>query len=567
MVAKIIFKVGLLFCSFGLGVSTLPSRAQPVQLPAGWTVAATQNGMATLKIAGSEDVALIGLLASGDAGKILAAVATQASPAYRIDQILPVQKIAYDRLQGGAALRFADGRQMLKLVVAKTLANQTTAVAALITADFQNKPAMTAKSASLSDMMQQLESGRTVPGAAPVSIAPPSRQVITGGKPAPSGVLLDTVGGTFVPGKYIGKTFYRKHDTGKTDRESSMTLYLFDNGEYSIAGRDEEYGKPYSTDPANGELNLRFGQAISFFNGDNNGEDIALYGSYKGTPALFGRSDRGFSDYYIILIRAGPTGKLSPTQASEKKAADVAEANRYKFTVPWGKGAGVSAVAAVVYTSTFNSFYNGAMNTSMTHDVNVLFRDGTFHEEFPVPLQVWDTTTAKRRDTKSWGRWRVVAGGKYLLTYSDGETKYFTGTSTRPARAGETLSGRYGAGSSSGNLMTSSYSLRYITFTGNRFEIDDSSGTGSSTFSQTVPGNPMINTSTSNGETFTSVTGENFAVSTGRKGKGSARTGSYQLSGYTLRLQFDDGRVTYQPFFFIGDSTIIWYDGESRSKD
>jgi hypothetical protein len=34
-----------------------------------------------------------------------------------------------------------------------------------------------------------------------------------------------------------------------------------------------------------------------------------------------------------------------------------------------------------------------------------------------------------------------------------------------------------------------------------------------------------------------------------------------------LRLQFDDGRVIYQPFFFIGGTDVIWYNDESRAKD
>lgn len=395
----------------------------------------------------------------------------------------------------------------------------------------------------------------------------PQKRLVTGGIAPPQGVPLESVGGTFEPGKYVGKTFYQNHDTGKRDNESEMTLYLFENGEYTVAGKDENFGKPYSVNPANGQLDLKYGQSISFYNSNlAPGEDIALYGRFGSTAAVFGRSDRGFSNYYVFLVRVGPTGRLSPTQAQEKEEADAAEAARYKFTTAWGKGADIATVAAVAFSSQLKTFYNGSFNSSQSYEVYVLFKDGSFHEDFPIPLQVWDVATAKRRDAKRWGRWRPAGNGSYLLTFSDRATKRFSGEPTRPARSGEILAGKYGNGSSSGNLMGGSYSLRYITFTGNRFEIDESGGYGSSTFSQSVPGAVAINSTTSNGETFTSASGENFVVGSSRKGKVQARTGSYQLSGYTLRMQFDDGRVTYQPFFFVGGDDTIWYNDETRSR-
>jgi hypothetical protein len=553
------------------------SDASPAQLPVGWTVAATQGGMATLAIAGSDDAALIGVLAGRDPAKILTAIAAQQSPKYKIVQAAPVSTAANGYLQGGAALQFADGRAAWKMVVAHAQPNGTVAVAALITTDLKNPQGLKEKAAALGSIMRQLVAGRTVPGSkalpgpksrAPVTaVAASAGPVVSGGHPAPPGIAMDSIGGTFVPGKYVGKAFYKKQGSQAAEDMQDMTLYLFDNGEYATY-REPDYGRPYTTDAGTGHLDLAFGQSISLYNSDiNPGEDVCFYGIYQGVPAIYGRSDRGFSNYYVMLVRQGPPGRLSPAQAQEKAAADDAEAKRYKFVTAWGKGAGIGSVAAVAHSSQMKTFYNGALNTSQTFETYVLFKDGTFHEDFPIPLEVWDTATAKRRDAKRWGRWRQAGGGNYLLTFSDGKTTSFSGEATRPARNGETLSGQYGNGSASGSLMSSSYSLRYITFRGNRFEIDESGGTGSSTFSQSVPGAVAINTTTSNGDTFTSVTGENVVVGAGRKGKERARTGSYQLGGYTLRLQFDDGRVTVQPFFFIGGTDVIWYNDETRAKE
>jgi hypothetical protein len=556
----------------------LTCAAGGVELPAGWTVASTQNGMATLKMAGSDDVALIGVLPSADAEKIVTAVVMQVSPTYSIRESAPVKRLANGVVQGGAILRFMDGREAFKLVIAQVLPNGTTAMASLISSDAKNPQRLQTKSTALAGLMQQLIAGRQVPGARPVlatSPTPPSvgsatpekpLSVINTGRPAPRGVALDTVGGTFEPGKYVGSSFYKNHGETKADNMKSMTLYLFDNGEY-MKSDDDKYGNDYTVNPATGALDLDYGQSLSFYNSTlNPGEDVALYGRYQGKAAVYGRSDRGYGNYYVLLVREGPVGRLSPKQRDAKTAAAEAEAKRYKYTTAWGKGTGAASVANVLFKSTSKQFYNGVLNYSESYDVFVLFRDGSFHEEFPVPLEAWDAATAKRRDAKRWGRWRAAGGGKYLLTFSDGKSLQFSGQATRPARIGEMLSGQYGNGSTSGNLMGGSYSLRYITFKGNRFEIDESGGYGSSTFSQSVPGNAAINTTTNNGDSFTSVTGGNFVVGTGRKGKGSARTGSYQLNGYTLRLQFDDGRVTWQPFFFIGDTDVIWYNDELRAK-
>jgi hypothetical protein len=139
--------------------------AEPVQLPAGWTVAATQNGMATLKIAGSSDMALIGVLASGDAKKTATAIAAHVTSSYTIESTTPIQRLDNGIYVTIASLRFTNGQQGGNFVYAFPKPDGTTAITALITSALQNSERVKVRLQSLTGILDQLGQGRTLPGA------------------------------------------------------------------------------------------------------------------------------------------------------------------------------------------------------------------------------------------------------------------------------------------------------------------------------------------------------------------------------------------------------------------
>ncbi len=307
----------------------ITTRAGAVKLPSGWTATAPVNGISTVTMTGSDDAGLYGIIETGDAVSVARKVVAMASPSvFTVEKMMPMKRLDNGINVAIASLRFADGRTGGNFVYTFARPDGRTALTALVTANIQDNAKFTAQLKSLNGIMRQLMQSGSVPKANTANTntaanAALQKPVVTGGFPPPRGVPLDSVGGTFVPGKYVGKQIYRNKDTGKVTAENDMTLYLFENGEYALAGKDENYGRPYSVNAAKGELDLKFGQAISFFNSSlNPGEDMALYGMYQGIPTLFGRTDMGFSDWITILVRQGPPGRLSPSQAAAKAEAD-----------------------------------------------------------------------------------------------------------------------------------------------------------------------------------------------------------------------------------------------------
>ncbi len=135
--------------------------ADPVQLPDGWSASAPQYGMSTVSLAGSDDVVIVGLLGTADADKVVNLLANQKSEAYAIESVWPVTHDDHG-VQGGATLRFPDGRVAGNFVFASVVTGQT-ALVSMITTDVQDATSLTAKMTQLGGVMKQLRNGATMP--------------------------------------------------------------------------------------------------------------------------------------------------------------------------------------------------------------------------------------------------------------------------------------------------------------------------------------------------------------------------------------------------------------------
>jgi len=117
--------------------------------------------------------------------------------------------------------------------------------------------------------------------------------------------------------------------------------------------------------------------------------------------------------------------------------------------------------------------------------------------------------------------------------------------------------------------MGGSYRLFGVTFTKDgRFVKDERGGSGNSQFMQTG-GAPAIGTEYDDNGSSTAVLGGNFTVAASSKGgPASHRSGTYSISGWTMTLRYDDGRVERMPFFFADAAhEELYFEGAKLGRD
>ncbi len=242
------------------------------------------------------------------------------------------------------------------------------------------------------------------------------------------------------------------------------------------------------------------------------------------------------------------------TNKSEKAAK---QEPRYPYTVPPGKGVPNSKIAAVVYQG-------GMLMNGFIYGTNeyLLLTDGTVHEGLPVPPDELDAARSRQGEPKKWGRWRK-AGSDYLLAWPDKPNAYEKPNmswAVLPAKPGERMNTRYQGAASGGSVITGGYySIWGVKFTPDgRFTKDLSGGSSAGGLGSDVS---VSTTYDENGSTA-SFSAPGAVGLSHSKSKGSAKAGTYSVSGYTLTLRYDDGRVVRLPFFFGGkEHDCIFFEG------
>lgn len=384
----------------------------------------------------------------------------------------------------------------------------------------------------------------------------PSTPIAASGKPK--------LGGPIKEGIYLGTQTYGGKPRAK------YRLYLYGNGEYRI--RDIEDGKEdrageYEYDPKTGYLNISSLYWLNTRENDPN-DALCVFGhDAQGRPMVYANNDRGISRAITTLVYSGNVDRPSPKAEEAEKARKAEEAARYKFVVAPGKGVTNGQIEAVMHRLTNKS--DGMNGFTQQNMVVILLKDGSAYNGFPVSPDVWDVKTSKAREAGKWGKWRRGGSG-YQVAWAGRGFAPLDASKVEPAPKGMRLDGRWGTGESSVNLMNSSYRLWGIRFTKDgQFIRDNRGGTGTSQFMQTGTGTAIHSQYDDRGS-YTSATGSNFVVGTGKKkvDPDAHRKGTYSFEGYALVLRYANGKVVRTPFFMKrNENRDIWFEGYVLAKD
>lgn len=372
-----------------------------------------------------------------------------------------------------------------------------------------------------------------------------------------------TLGGPIQEGIYLGnQTYGGKH-------RAKYRLYLYANGEYRL--RDIEDGKEdqdgeYEYDPKTGYLTI---SSLYWLNTRKNDPDDALcvFGrDGNGKTLVYANNDRGISRAITTLVYAGKVDRPSPKAEEAEKARKAEEAARYKFVVAPGKGLSNDRIEAVVHN--LENISDGMGGMKQQNTVAILLKDGTAYNGFPAPPDMWDVPTSRAKESPKWGKWKRSGAG-YQVAWKGQGFAALPGVKVTPSPKGTRLNGRWGTGESSINLMNSSYRLWGIKFSSDgQFIKDNRGGSGTSQFMQTGTGTAIHSTYDDKGS-YTSATGGNFVVGTGKKaGPDAHRKGTYSIEGYTLVLRYYNGKVARMPFFMKSNKyRDMYFEGYILAKD
>ncbi len=228
-------------------------------------------------------------------------------------------------------------------------------------------------------------------------------------------------------------------------------------------------------------------------------------------------------------------------------------------------------VAVVIHGE--SNFNNG---THWDEDVRFLLRDGTAYRRTEMPPDQLNVAASRQLEPQRWGRWR--AGGRsYEMQVQDDEgrpkgdwtaEKHYA---VKPWPQNTRLEGSFSRGSFSGSLALGGTSAtRTMRFTRDgRFERSYSSFSGSGTLAATMNNVNIASSShgdgkgssSSGGGTVGGPFGTAGAVSSRKQDDGASRRGRYQLSGFVLLLDYDDGHQERLLSFPVHDDNKTVYVG------
>ncbi|MFG6431874.1 hypothetical protein [Roseateles sp. LYH14W] len=274
----------------------------------------------------------------------------------------------------------------------------------------------------------------------------------------------------------------------------------------------------------------------------------------------------------------GDASGLTPYPLAQKPLARR-EVLLQRVMSPPARGLADKDLAAVVIHGEGN-YSNG---TRWDEDVRFLLRDGTVYRRTEMPPDQLNVAASRQLEPQRWGRWRADGAGYQMQAQDDdgrpdggwkAEKHYAVRAWPRDTR----LDGSFSRGTFSGSLVLGgTSSTRSIRFTREgRFERSYSSLSSSGTLGATL-NNTMISgsshrdgkgSSSTGGGTVGSGGGTAGAFSSRKTDDGASRRGRYQLSGYVLTLDYDDGRQERLLSFPVhGDNKTVYVGDGSLSLD
>lgn len=239
-----------------------------------------------------------------------------------------------------------------------------------------------------------------------------------------------------------------------------------------------------------------------------------------------------------------------------------------------GAGLPDTALAAVVIHGE-SDYSNG---TRWREDVRYLLKDGTVYRRSELPPDQLDVAASRKLEPQQWGRWRQEGKG-YAMQAQDvdgrpvGDFKPQHHHAVRPWPRDTRLEGYFSRSSFDGSLalggVSSTHAIRFTR--DGRFE-RSGHAFGASGGMAAMNGAAISATSRADGSgssstaggTVSGMGGTASASSSTNRDDGASRRGRYQLAGYALTLEYDDGhRERLLSFPVYGDDKTIYVGGGS----
>lgn len=370
-------------------------------------------------------------------------------------------------------------------------------------------------------------------------------------------------GGPIVAGIYEGNGVNPENDI-----ITRFRLYLYENGEYRLLAKTggELEAETYRYSPITGKLDLSVSRNLYNSNPKYSKDNFCLFvKDQAGKPVVYAESYR----LTTTLRYTGPIDRPSPQQEKQTKAALEAERRRYKFVTPPGQGVQATQIEGIWHFVEFKM--DPILGNRQNDEVYLLLKDGSIRDGIPVVPDELDAPLSKRREPAVWGQWKRN-GAQILVAWPDRPNHFepLKGRMAVPGKKGERIAGRFGSSSTTGNMITGgSVHFWGVTFAPDgRFTRDSRGQFSSGSLAQTM--NDFVSTTTYDDEGAVSSTSAPgvVATSTRKQPKGSHKSGTYEIDGYTITLKRDDGVSERQVFFFENpNKDSLFMDGASLARD
>ncbi len=293
------------------------------------------------------------------------------------------------------------------------------------------------------------------------------------------------------------------------------------------------------------------------------GREVVL----RGLVTSLGRSSITLSKAALV----SDASQLAPMPLAQEPLARR-EVLLQRVTSAPGRGLPDKELAAIVIHGEGNYNYG----TRWEEDVRFLLRDGTAYRRTEMPPDQLNVAASRQLEPQQWARWR---GGdkRYEMQAQDDDGRPTGGWqagkhyAVKPWPANTRLEGSFSRGAFNGSLVTGgTSSTRTIRFTKDgRFERSYQSLSSSGTLAATMNNTVIAGSSYGDGKGSSSTGGGSVggpfgsagAVSASKKDDGASRRGRYQLGGYVLQLDYDDGHQERLLSFPVHDDHKTVYVG------
>ncbi|WP_431256890.1 hypothetical protein ACQ86G_19630 [Roseateles chitinivorans] len=300
------------------------------------------------------------------------------------------------------------------------------------------------------------------------------------------------------------------------------------------------------------------------------GREVVL----RGVVTSLSRLSMDLADAALVNDASGLT--LSPLAQTPLARKEVA---LQRVSTAPGKGLGDKDLAAVV----IHGYANNLNGTRWEEDVRFLLRDGTVYRRTDMPPDQLDVAVSRQLEPQQWGRWRSAGKGYAMQAQDDdgrpsGDWKPEGHEAVRPWSKDARLEGSFSRRSFTGSMITGGTSAMHsLRFTKDgRFE-RSFSATSSTGSLQAITGTVIAGSSQGDGKgsssTGSSTVGTGLGtvgVSSGTRTKddGASRRGRYQLDGFVITLEYDDGHKERLLSFPVdGDNRSVYVGTGSYDRD